>query len=60
MLLKRLPCPNCGHENTVVWHTLNDKIVCLNCWYVGAMGKTEKEAVELWNYHERRKKNVGL
>ena len=64
MLLKRLPCPNCGCENPEIWHELlcgnGWCVVCWGCGYAAKTARTKTEAVKAWNNDEGRKKNAGL
>lgn len=56
MLLKRLPCPNCGRENSEMWHTILGGngwwVMCIRCGWAGRTKRTKTEAVRAWNNDE--------
>lgn len=64
MRVKRKPCPNCGSKYAEMWYIFfggnGFEVRCLDCGYIGELGKTRAAAVRAWNNDERRKKNAGL
>lgn len=64
MRIKPKPCPNCGSKYVEMWYGFlgcnGFEVRCLECGYIGELGKTRAAAVKAWNNDERRKKNAGL
>jgi Lar family restriction alleviation protein len=64
MQVKPKPCPNCGSKYVEMWTKFfgsnGFEVRCLDCGYIGELGKTRASAVRAWNNDERRKKNAGL
>ncbi len=64
MRVKPKPCPNCGSKYVEMWTKFFDgngfEVRCLDCGYIGELGKTRAAAARAWNNDERRKKNAGL
>lgn len=64
MQVKPKPCPNCGSKYVEMWTKFfgsnGFEVRCLDCGYIGELGKTRAAAVRAWNNDERRKKNAGL
>lgn len=58
MRVKPKPCPTCGSEYVEMWHRFfrggGFEVRCLDCGYIGELGKTRAAAVRAWNNDERR------
>ena len=57
MRVKPKPCPNCGSKYVEMWTKFfggnGFEVRCLDCGYIGELGKTRAAAVRAWNNDER-------
>ena len=62
MRVKRKPCPNCGSKYAGMWYIFfggnGFEVRCLDCGYIGALGKTRAAAVRAWNNNAERNNNA--
>lgn len=56
MRVKPKPCPNCGSKYVEMWTKFfggnGFEVRCLDCGYIGELGKTRAAAARAWNNDE--------
>lgn len=62
MQVKPKPCPNCGSKYVEMCCKFfggnGFEVRCLDCGYIGKLGKTRAAAVRAWNNDEGRNNNA--